>query len=221
MRAVLGRGVDVVLGRDRLGDQLVDPGRREAAAAAGHRGGRVDEHRRRPGADQTDPGPGHGTVRVGGHHGAGAAHRVVAVAAGELGERRAAAGGRHAERGPDGELVGTHRGLHRSEEELTGRDLPLAGRGAQPHPTVQEQEHRGHLPGGVGVDQAAHGGAAVADGGVGDVAQRLAQQRDRVVRRLVLLDVGVPGQRPDVHLAAGHPDVRQPGQVVDVDDVLG
>ena len=84
---------------------------------------------------------------------------------------------------------------------------------------VGERQHRRHLTGGVGVRDRPDRGAPVADHGVGDVDQRLAQQRQRGIRLVVVLELRVPHQRADPHLGVGDVDVGEAGDLVDVDQV--
>jgi hypothetical protein len=70
------------------------------------------------------------------------------------------------------------------------------------------------------VDQAADHRAAVADGGVGDVGDGLAEQGDGG-GGLVVLDPGVAGQGADPDRVRLPGDLVQGGQPVDVDQVGG
>jgi hypothetical protein len=71
------------------------------------------------------------------------------------------------------------------------------------------------------VDQAADHRAPVADRRVGDVLQRLPQQRDRVAGGRVVLDGGVTGQRTDPDGVGVAADVGQLGEPVHVHQVRG
>ncbi len=98
-------------------------------------------------------------------------------------------------------------------------DLPGArGRLRLDHPVGEGQDRR-HLAGSIGVRDRADGGAAVADDGMGDVDHRLAQQRQRGIRLVVVLELGVAHERAHPHLGVGHGHLGEAGDLVDVDEV--
>jgi hypothetical protein len=101
----------------------------------------------------------------GGHPG----HGVVAMPPGDLGEGGPGARGQRGKERRDRELAGPKRRLQRPGEELRRRDGPPAPRGGGLHGAAEHRQHGRQLGGGVGVRQAAHHGAAVADHRVGDV----------------------------------------------------
>src|SRR5207344_2553330 len=108
---------------------------------------------------------------------AGAAHGVVALAAGDLREGGARTGRQGREEGGGDDRGTVHGGLQRADEEVLPADrLDAAGRG-HGDGAVGEGEDRGHLARGVGVRDGADGGAPVADRRVGDVRRRPGQQR--------------------------------------------
>ena len=80
---------------------------------------------------------------------------------------------------------------------------------------------RGQVLGCVGLAQRAADRAAVADDGVGDHGFRVPEDREAAREEVGLQQVDVAGQRPDRDLAVLLADVRELGQVVDVDQVLG
>ena len=111
--------------------------------------------------------------------------------------------------------------LERTLEEPGCRHLAPTAHAHRLDDATGEHEHGRHLAGGVGMGDRAHGGAAVADGGVRDVAQRLAQEGVRRERPRVPLEPGVPHERTDPHRVVGDVDGIQPGDAVDVDEVAG
>ena len=146
------------------------------------------------------------------HHRGEPADRVVAVPAGHLDERRArvpaASAGKRADTASSPGSTADSSGPRKNSSAPTVRVGPAAPASTVP---PEQGEHRRHLPARVGVREAADRRAAVADHRVRDEPQRLPEQRQRVERRVVALDVGVPGQRTDAHPAVLDADVRQLG----------
>lgn len=81
---------------------------------------------------------------------------------------------------------------------------------------VQREHHGRDLPRGVGVRGAPADGAGVADLAVGDVVERLAQQRDSVGHERRILCLRLTHGGPDLDVAVGAPD---PGQIRRAGDV--
>ena len=224
--SVVGARVDVGLGVDvaaheldhRVGDRARQ---RHTGIRAGERGREVEHRRHRGDRDERGAGRAHRPVVVDlegdGHPGDG----VVAVAAGGLEERGAGAGREAAEPHRLDELVVGQGRLERPLEEVGRCDLASTLRPDGLDDAAGEQEHRGHLAGGVGVRDRADRGAAVADRRVGDVAQRLAQEGERGLGGVVALEPRVPDECAHPHPRVGDVDGIQPGDAVDVDEVAG
>ena len=147
--------------------------------------------------------------------------RVVTVPAGDLveGHPRAPRQGREERR--DRDLVVVHARLERTDVQLVGGDGAASARALDVERAAEQDEHDRHLRGGVGVHEGPDGGAAVADGGVGDVGQSHRDERLHPAYVGVGEYVGVPGQCPDGDarlLGADGVEARQP---VDVDQHRG
>jgi hypothetical protein len=105
--------------------------------------------------------------------------------------------------------------------EVRHADLPLAVGPADDHRGLERGAHRGEVLGGVGLAERAADRAAVAHDGVGDDLLGVAEDREVLGQQLGLEEVDVPGERADADLGPRVADVRQLGEVVDVDQVLG
>ena len=177
-------------------------------------GGDRDER----GAGRARPTPSSSTVDGDGDPG----ERVVAVAAGGLERTRVRVPRR--ERGRTARPRRARRGASVVSSGPTKKSAAAISRVARaarrPRRRRRSSEHRGHLAGRVGVHDRADRGAAVADRRVGDVAQCLAQQRERGVRRR--RRARAPACRtsaPTRTARVGDVDGIQPGDAVDVDEV--
>ena len=124
---------------------------------------------------------------------------------------------------PDlGEHLGRGEGRGQlGQEELAGRERPLARRPAGGEAGVQAQRHRGQLGRRVGVAQAAADGPAVADLEMPDPRERIGQERHVPGGERAPLHGALSGHRPDGEAAVPDPDVRQLPDAVEVDQPLG
>ena len=122
---------------------------------------------------------------------------VVAVAAGDLGERDAGTLGQGREERLHGDLVVGEGGLEGAGEQLRRRDRTTTAHRRDVHGSLQQPQHHRHLGRGVGVHERADGGAAVADRRVRHVGERHREQRLDLGRLGVGEHVGVPGEGAD------------------------
>ena len=122
---------------------------------------------------------------------------VVAPSSRGLGEGRAGPGGEPPEAHGLDELVVVQRRLERALEEVGRADLASPPGADRLDDGSGEHGDGRHLAGGVGVGDGPDGRAAVADRGVGHVAQRLPEQGQGGARPLVPLELGVAHQGAD------------------------
>ena len=155
------------------------------------------------------------------HDGSHADERVVSVAAGQLDPGRARA--RRGRGEPDlGQELGRREGRGQlGQEEVPGRDGPLARRPAGRQARLEAQRHGRQLGRRVGVAQAAADGPAVPDLEVPDPRERVGQERRVPGGERAPLHGALSGHRPDGEAAGPDPDVRQLRDAVEVDQPLG
>ena len=119
------------------------------------------------------------------------------------------------------QFVRLQRGLEQAPEERPGRDLPLRRGPARHQGRVQGEGHRGQVGRRVAVCQRAADRAPVPDLRVPHLPGRVRQQRHLAGQQLGGLQLTVPGQRSDGHVAAPVLDVGQAGDPPEVDENLG
>ena len=146
--------------------------------------------------------------------------RPVAGAALDLLVRAAPA---PAERDPDlgQQLAVADRGHVGPDVEVVHRDDALAAGTPDHRARLDGRADRGQVLRRVGLAQRAADRAAIAHDRVGDHVLGVAKQRKVPREQVRLQQVHVPRERPDPDLVALLADVRELGQVVDVDQVLG
>ena len=172
--AILGRSVDVG-GRIAVAPPRPPPARAGVAGSRGAVASSASAARRRTGRSAT-PNPTTRTCAFPSRRGRGdAGQREVAGTARDL--REAPARGAAGTRDLDEQLVLRERGDQEAAEELAGRHPALARAARAGRAWRRARERGGQLRGRIGVGEAAAESAAIADGGVADVARRLGQER--------------------------------------------
>ena len=111
-------------------------------------------------------------------------------------------------------LVGLERRRERGQVELVGRNHALAALAPSHDRAVETEQERGQLGGGIGVNEAAHHGAAVPDRRVRHPAERLREERR--VGGSPFLESALTHQRPDRQRAAGLRESVEVTAAVDV-----
>ena len=156
------------------------------------------------------------SLRIGGE----ADHRIVAVAARELGETHAGVPGRggNADRGQH--VARAERGLEQAFEEIIGLHRAPAVRPGDIHFTAERQQARRQFGGGIGEGNRAAERAAVADRRMADMRHGERDQRRMPGDLGGAFGLGVAGQRADLDLAGFHRDAGKPADAIQVDQQL-
>jgi hypothetical protein len=148
-------------------------------------------------------------------------HGVIAAASRELdkGEARVGSSGGNLDGGED--FIGRKGGLVESPEERRRRDLTRAATARQMQHGVERDDTSGQLRGRIGMSEAAAESAAVANGGVSDVGDRLMDQWRQPGDGVRAADVALPRKRADAQTPVALFDDVEPRDAVDVDEQPG
>src|SRR6266508_86182 len=214
-----GRGVDVGVGLDQLGRparRRLEGGLREPVALEDLLGGpEPDWHG--PRARRREAGC-RAALSVSGEHRGDADDGEVAVAAAELLEREAGAGGHGGQPHLDEDLVRPEARGEIAPEQLGWAERPLATRPPDHDRSVQCREDRRVLGRWIGVGEAAPDGPAGADRQVPHEGGRFGQERQPPPYDGRELDGALAGHGAQADYAVLFPDVRQARDRVQVDE---
>src|SRR6266851_1993390 len=141
----------------------------------------------------------------------------VAVATGELHPRLTGVRLQRRKVRLDEDLVGLEQGGQIADEEVLGGDRAPDAWPDDAECGVEAHGYGGELGRRIGVRQAAADGAARADRGVADVADRLDEQRLELGQTVATLDRYLAGHGPYGEPTLAWLDVRQLGDAIEID----
>src|SRR5215470_8724661 len=148
-------------------------------------------------------------------------HRVVAMAAGKLGETDAGVGARSRDTDGGEHIARRKRGLEQALEEIIGFDRELPLRPDDFDFATERDDACRQFGGRIGEGERAADGAAVADRGVADMRQRQRDERRRLRDLGGAFRLRVPHQRADLDVGVFQRDPVEPADAVDVDQQRG